>query len=189
MEATTTERAPRTSSEQPASSFAKSLFLGEIHEEMVFPWPQPDEAEQERVRGLIARRARDRGRPRPAQDRGGALDRRRRRSASSATPALCGLYVPEQYGGQGLSQTGYARVFETFAQIDATLSIVLGRAPVDRLQGHPPVRHRRAEGALPPGPRVRPQARRLRAHRAERRLRRLQHRDRARCSSRTARGC
>ena len=31
-----------------------------------------------------------------------------------------------RYGGQGLSQTGYARVFETFAQIDATLSIVLG---------------------------------------------------------------
>ena len=39
---------------------------------------------------------------------------------------LCGLYVDEKYGGQGLSQTGYARVFETFAQIDATLSIVLG---------------------------------------------------------------
>ena len=39
---------------------------------------------------------------------------------------LCGLYVPERYGGQGLSQTGYARVFETFARIDATLSIVLG---------------------------------------------------------------
>ena len=39
---------------------------------------------------------------------------------------LCGLYVPERYGGQGLSQTGYARVFEAFARIDATLSIVLG---------------------------------------------------------------
>ena len=39
---------------------------------------------------------------------------------------LCGLYVDERYGGQGLSQTGYARVLETFAQIDATLSIVLG---------------------------------------------------------------
>ena len=34
--------------------------------------------------------------------------------------------MPEKYGGQGLSQTGYARVFEAFAQIDATLSIVLG---------------------------------------------------------------
>ena len=59
---------------------------------------------------------------------------RSRRSAGSATTSirelgeagLCGLYVDEEYGGQGLSQTGYARVFETFAQIDATLSIVLG---------------------------------------------------------------
>ena len=37
-----------------------------------------------------------------------------------------GLYVPEEYGGQGLSQTGYCRVSEEFAQIDATLSVVMG---------------------------------------------------------------
>ena len=34
--------------------------------------------------------------------------------------------MPEEYGGQGLSQTGYCRVFETFAQIDGTLSVVMG---------------------------------------------------------------
>src|SRR4051812_44717745 len=39
---------------------------------------------------------------------------------------LMGLYVPEEYGGQGLSQTGYCRVFEEVAQIDPTLSVVLG---------------------------------------------------------------
>ena len=39
---------------------------------------------------------------------------------------LMGLYVPEQYGGQGLSQTGYCRVSEAFAGIDATLSVVMG---------------------------------------------------------------
>ena len=38
-----------------ASSFAKSLLIGEIHEEMVFPWPQPDEDEQVKVRELCAR--------------------------------------------------------------------------------------------------------------------------------------
>ena len=37
-----------------------------------------------------------------------------------------GLYVPEEYGGQGLSQTGYCRVSEVFAQIDATLSVIMG---------------------------------------------------------------
>lgn len=34
--------------------------------------------------------------------------------------------MPEQYGGQGLSQTGYSRVFEAIGQIDGTLAIVLG---------------------------------------------------------------
>ena len=36
----------------PVSSFAKSLFLGEIHEPLVFPYPKPDPEEQERIRGI-----------------------------------------------------------------------------------------------------------------------------------------
>ena len=51
MEAATTEQ--KTSEEQQVSSFAKSLFLGEIHEELVFPYPMPSDEEQEKVRGLI----------------------------------------------------------------------------------------------------------------------------------------
>jgi acyl-CoA dehydrogenase family member 9 len=111
--------------ERGASSFSKSLFLGEIHEEMVFPWPQPRPEEQERIRALNA----------AAREIGSRMDHREieeKRWIGDANiralgeAGLCGLYVDERYGGQGLSQTGYARVFETFAQIDATLSIVLG---------------------------------------------------------------
>ena len=107
------------------SSFCKSLFLGEIHEELVFPWPEPNAAEQERVRGLIA----------AAREIGERIDARKieedrwvgdKLIKELGEAGLLGLYVPEEYGGQGLSQTGYARVFETFTQIDATLSIVLG---------------------------------------------------------------
>ena len=47
------------------------------------------------------------------------------------------------------------------------------RPPVDRLQGDRDVRHRRAEGTLPPRPRARAQARRIRAHRARGGLGRL----------------
>ena len=36
------------------SSFAKSLFFGEIHEDLVFPYPLSDDAEQDKVRSLIA---------------------------------------------------------------------------------------------------------------------------------------
>ena len=108
-----------------ASSFTKSLLLGEIHEEMVFPWPSPDEAEQKKVRELIAR-ARAIGADidhREVEERRWIGDDRIRELGDAG---LCGLYVDEKYGGQGLSQTGYARVFETFAQIDGTLSIILG---------------------------------------------------------------
>ena len=108
-----------------ASSFAKSLLLGEIHEEMVFPWPQPDEDEQVKVRELCAR----------ARAIGESIDHRKVEEdrwigddviRELGDAGLCGLYVDERYGGQGLSQTGYARVFEQFAQIDGTLSIILG---------------------------------------------------------------
>jgi acyl-CoA dehydrogenase family protein 9 len=54
MEATTEKRVEGATTEHPCSSFAKSLFLGEIHEELVFPWPQPDPDEQDKVRALIA---------------------------------------------------------------------------------------------------------------------------------------
>jgi len=36
------------------SSFSKSLFLGEIHEDVVFPFPRPRDEEREKVRGLIS---------------------------------------------------------------------------------------------------------------------------------------
>jgi len=108
-----------------ASSFTKSLLLGEIHEEMVFPWPEPDKAEQNKVRELIGA-AREIGADidhREVEEQRWIGDENIRRLGDAG---LCGLYVDEKYGGQGLSQTGYARVFETFAQIDGTLSIILG---------------------------------------------------------------
>jgi acyl-CoA dehydrogenase family protein 9 len=111
--------------ERAVSSFAKSLFMGEIHEEMVFPYPRPRAEEQTKVKQLIA----------AAHDIAGSVDHRKAEEdrwigdktiKALGEAGLCGLYVPEQYGGQGLSQTGYARVFETFAEIDATLAIILG---------------------------------------------------------------
>ncbi len=124
MEAAT-EAQTEDKPESAVSSFTKSLFLGEIHEDMVFPWPQPDPDEQERIRELNA----------AAREIGARMDHRKIEEdrwlgddtiRELGEAGLCGLYVDEKYGGCGLSQTGYARIFETFAQIDATLSIVLG---------------------------------------------------------------
>jgi acyl-CoA dehydrogenase family protein 9 len=109
--------------ERRVSSFAKSLFLGEIHEDLVFPFPKPDPEEQDRIRALIASL---RDIPYDAKK----IEEERWLGddmiAELGERGLLGLYVPEEYGGQGLSQTGYCRVSEVFAQIDATLSVVMG---------------------------------------------------------------
>src|SRR3954467_1797926 len=107
------------------SSFAKSLFLGEIHEDIVFPFPLPDEDDQRRTRALV-QQVRDFGEnydPRKVEEDRWIGDDK---IAELGERGLTGLYVPTEYGGQGLSQTGYCRVSEEFAQIDATLSVIMG---------------------------------------------------------------
>jgi acyl-CoA dehydrogenase family protein 9 len=116
----------RKEAQEGVSSFAKSLFLGEIHEDLVFPWPAPDPDEQDRIRELNGRirvYCADNYDARKVEEERWIPDRVLR---DLGEIGALGLYVEPEYGGQGLSQTGYARVFETVGQIDATLAIVLG---------------------------------------------------------------
>ena len=108
------------------TSFSKALMLGEIHEDMVFPYPLPDGGEADKVRGLV-----DAFRGYSAEhidyrtiDREAWIPDEVYRDLGEL--GLMGLYVPEDYGGQGLSQTGYARVFEAFGQVDGSLTVALG---------------------------------------------------------------
>ncbi len=124
MEATTTPQP--TAPAEGVSSFAKSLFLGEIHEDLVFPYPRPDESEERKIRDLVRwlrEYAAEKIDPRAIEEQGWVGDDVIRELGERG---FCGLYVAEEYGGQGLSQTGYCRVFETIAQTDASLSVVLG---------------------------------------------------------------
>src|SRR3989440_11866122 len=123
MEAATTEQ--RAAQEQGVSSFAKSLFLGEIHEDLVFPFPRPPDDDQRRTRELV-QQAREFGEgydERKAEEERWIGDDKIRELGERG---LLGLYVPTEYGGAGLSQTGYCRVSEEFAQIDGTLSVIMG---------------------------------------------------------------
>src|SRR3954464_13727265 len=107
------------------SSFSKSLFLGEIHEDLVFPYPTPDDEEQDRIRHLVkqAREFAETYDPRKVEEERWIGDDK---IAELGERGLTGLYVPTEYGGAGLTQTGYCRGSEEFAQIDATLSVVMG---------------------------------------------------------------
>ena len=82
-------KAPEAETEQEVSSFAKSLFLGEIHEELRLPLAEarsrragPDPRPQRQAARVLRRELR------PAAGRGGALGPRRDRCATSARSAL-----------------------------------------------------------------------------------------------------
>ncbi|MFD1545061.1 universal stress protein [Nonomuraea guangzhouensis] len=110
----------------PVSSFAKSLFTGRLPATMVMPYPQLTRDEQRRVDGLIgdARDFLDASYDpiKVEQERwvGDNIVR------GLGERGLLGLYVAPEYGGQGLSQTGYCRVMEEFGGYDGSLSVVMG---------------------------------------------------------------
>jgi acyl-CoA dehydrogenase family member 9 len=111
---------------QAVSSFSKALVLGEIHEDMVFPYPIPRGEEADKTRAMVR------------QFREYAAEHIDARKIDNdawipdeiyrdlGEMGFMGLWVPEEYGGQGLSQTGYARVFEAIGQVSGSLTIGMG---------------------------------------------------------------
>ncbi|MQA63762.1 MAG: acyl-CoA dehydrogenase [Actinophytocola sp.] len=112
--------------DKPVSSFAKSMFAGALPDELVFPFPALSRDESRTVHELIssAHEFLD------AEYDPWQVERDRWVGddiiAGLGERGLLGLYVSEEYGGKGLSQTGYCRVMEEFGGYDATLSVVMG---------------------------------------------------------------
>ena len=110
----------------PNASFGKSLFFGEILEEQLFPYPKVftgDEADTVRtlcdgVGKFMA-----------------TVDSRKLDRDGEFPPALIqslremglfGLLVPEEFGGLGLTNSGYARVMQEIAGYDGSIAVTLG---------------------------------------------------------------
>jgi alkylation response protein AidB-like acyl-CoA dehydrogenase len=107
------------------ASFGKSLFFGEILEDQLFPYPEMprDQAElvapicetiDKYMAGIDARKL----------DQEGDLPKELLQSLKEM--GLFGLIVPEEHGGLGLSNTGYARVMQQLASWDASIAVTLG---------------------------------------------------------------
>jgi acyl-CoA dehydrogenase family member 9 len=121
-----TGAAPVAAGPPPVSSFAKSLFTGRLPTAMVMPYPRLDPGEQRHVDSLIgeAREFLDASYdPVTVEQQRWVGDDIVR---GLGERGLLGLYVAPEYGGQGLSQTGYCRVMEEFGGYDASLSVVMG---------------------------------------------------------------
>ncbi len=109
----------------PNASFGKSLFFGEILEDQIFPYPEVDADTAGTVRSVLE--TVDRFMPTldaAALDRAGELPASV--LASLKELGLFGLVVPPEYGGLGLTSTGYARVMQQIAGHDGAVAVTVG---------------------------------------------------------------
>src|SRR5437667_5515608 len=109
----------------PGASFGKSRFFGDILEDQLFPYPEMprDQAELvapicetiDRYMAGIDTRKLDREGEFPAE-----------LLQSLREIGLFGLIVPEDHGGLGLSNSGYARVMQQVSGYDVSIAVTLG---------------------------------------------------------------
>ncbi|HEX5830695.1 MAG TPA: acyl-CoA dehydrogenase family protein [Gemmatimonadaceae bacterium] len=111
-------------------SFLRGVFAGAIHDELIFPYPDPltrrDPAEATVVSRLITGLRRMQGDlidPARFDEEEGIPEEVIR---AFAELGMLGLTIPKEYGGLGLSSTAYARVFGELSRIDASLGVLVG---------------------------------------------------------------
>jgi acyl-CoA dehydrogenase family member 9 len=109
------------------SSVAKNLAAGRILGEQLFPYPRLREKDQEVLRMMID--AIDQFLSPKHQDFK-RWDREARQPAeliqSLRDLGLFGLIIPEEFGGLGLSNAGYARVLSQSSTHDSSVSLTIG---------------------------------------------------------------
>src|SRR5882724_7587092 len=109
----------------PNASFGKSLFFGDILEDQLFPYPEMPRDQAELVAPIcetIDKYMREIDHRK--LDRMGEFPKELLQSLKEM--GLFGLIVPEEQGGLGLSNTGYARVMQQVASWDGSIAVTLG---------------------------------------------------------------
>jgi acyl-CoA dehydrogenase family protein 9 len=108
------------------TSFGKSLFFGDLREELIFPFPRLSRDEQARTTKLAAQLhefARQ-------QVDSNAIDRDERIPESVLSGlrqlGLFGLNIPTAYGGLGLGAGATCRMFDALGEIDGSLAVTVG---------------------------------------------------------------
>jgi alkylation response protein AidB-like acyl-CoA dehydrogenase len=113
--------------DKKTASFMRSLCVGEIEEEILVPYPEPQVAEKETLRAIVATlkamlgaREKDFA----AWDRAGELPGAYLQELRDA--GLFGLVVPERHGGLGLGATAYSRVMQELGRYDGSTAVTVG---------------------------------------------------------------
>ena len=111
-------------------SFTRSLFAGEIHDDLIFPYPDSLERRDPAEAAVVSRIIRE------LNALVGDLIRPEQFDEDECIPeavieafarlGLLGISIPKEYGGLGLSQAGYARIFAAVAVVDPSLAVLVG---------------------------------------------------------------
>jgi acyl-CoA dehydrogenase family protein 9 len=107
-------------------SFTRGLFLGELREELLNPFPAPGKEEQESLLAILDsfREFAKEKINSPKQDHDGKFPDEVR--AGMAELGLMGLNIPEAYGGFGASAIVANRVFGEIGATDPALAVYFG---------------------------------------------------------------
>jgi alkylation response protein AidB-like acyl-CoA dehydrogenase len=120
--------APAPSAAQP--SFTRGIYAGLIHETLLFPFPPSLDRRDAGEARVVERLIRDLRRM-----QGDLIDSERFDEEEAlpeavirafAETGMLALTIPKEYGGLGLSNTGYARVFAELSTIDPACSVLVG---------------------------------------------------------------
>jgi acyl-CoA dehydrogenase family member 9 len=121
-----TEQAPHLANPDLNPSFTKGIFMGEIREELVFPFPALGDEDRESLRMIVDSFhafAGDNVDSRQLDHDGRFTDAIR---AGMAELGLMGLNIPEAYGGFGASAKVFNRVFGEIGATDPALCVYFG---------------------------------------------------------------
>ena len=108
-------------------SFMRSLCMGIIEEQVIFPFPRVQDDQRETLKGVIDavnQLLGSRSEEFRKWDRQGELPKEFIEELKQF--GLFGLVIPEEYGGLGFKSTAYSRTLQEVAKHDASVAVTIG---------------------------------------------------------------
>lgn len=111
-------------------SFLRGIFTGAVHDELLFPYPPPLDRRDPTEARLVARLIAELRALSGDVINAARFDEEERISEEAiralAETGILGITIPREYGGLGLSSTGYARIFAELSRIDPASAVLVG---------------------------------------------------------------
>ena len=114
-------------SDQKTKSFMRSLCMGEIEQDIILPFPKIKDSEKEMLTGVFGSLEswlKNKDADFRKWDRAGELPPEFLQEMKEL--GLFSLIIPEEFGGLGLSSSGYSRMLQELAKYDGSVAITIG---------------------------------------------------------------